>query len=137
MTVRDGFLRVLGKGRKQREVPIGVNARKMLHDYIRIAHTTEIGENHVFLGYRHEPLTVSALDQMLHRLKQRANITGIRVSAHSFRHTFAMNFLAQGGDVYVLSRLMGHESVQVTEVYLRSLRAEQARKSSKSVLDNL
>jgi len=49
----------------------------------------------------------------------------------------AINFLLQGGDVYVLSRLLGHESVQVTEVYLRAVQAIQARKTSKSVLDNM
>ena len=82
-------------------------------------------------------MTVTGLDQMLYRLGRRAKIKGVRISAHTWRHTFAINFLTQGGDVYVLSRLMGHESVQVTEVYLRAVKATQARKASKSVLDNL
>ena len=137
ITAKEGYLKVMGKGRKEREVPLGIKSRRLLHEYLKRFRPAVTDEDHAFLGHQHEPLSVNALDQMLYRLGRRAKIKGVRVSAHTWRHTFAINFLAQGGDVYVLSRLMGHESVQVTEVYLRAVQASQARKTSKSVLDNL
>lgn len=137
ITAREGYIKVMGKGRKEREVPLGMRARKSLNNYIKHFRPTLADVPHVFIGLRREPLTVSALDQMLGHLGRRAKITGIRVSCHTCRHTFAINFLLQGGDLYVLSRLLGHESVQVTEMYLRAVQAIQARKTGKSVLDNM
>jgi len=60
------------------------------------------------------------------------------VSAHTFRHTYACEYLKNGGDVYKLSRVLGHESVQITtDVYLKAFRARDARQTSASVLDAL
>ena len=57
-------------------------------------------------------------------LAAKLGITGVRVSPHTLRHTFAVNFLTSGGDIYLLSRILGHTSVKTTEVYLRSLGVE-------------
>jgi len=51
----------------------------------------------------------------------------VRVSAHTFRHTFARMFLEQGGDLYKLSRLMGHTDVKTTERYLKEFTSREAR----------
>jgi integrase/recombinase XerD len=61
---------------------------------------------------------------------QEDNATGLqtwRLSAHTFRHSFARIWLEHGGELYSLSRLLGHSSVQVTEVYLREFQSRQAR----------
>ncbi len=60
-----------------------------------------------------------------------------RVSPHTFRHGFACAYLIAGGDLYKLSRLMGHTSVKVTERYLGAIKARQARQGGYSVLDHL
>lgn len=135
---REGYIRVRGKGDKEREIPLGAKSRQLLHRWLS-QHRPRLGNDYdeVFLNYRGQLLTPNGLDQMIYELAKRANITGVRCSAHTFRHTFALNFLVQGGDVYVLSRLMGHSSVQTTEIYLRALKAKQARQTGKSVLDNL
>jgi integrase/recombinase XerD len=62
------------------------------------------------------------------KLVSRADITNIRVSAHTFRHTFAAMYLKNGGDVYKLSRLMGHSEVQITETYLKDFQSREARR---------
>lgn len=132
---KDAYIKVTGKGRREREVPLGTTSLKHLYKYIRHYRQADTVEQHVFLSRFREPLTNSGLNRMLYRLAKWAKIQDCH--AHKFRHTYAINFLLQGGDVYVLSRLMGHSSVQVTEMYLRALKAFQARLMSKSVLDNL
>lgn len=137
ITPQDGYLTVLGKGRKQREVPLGRQSRQILREYIKRYRPAAQGETHVFLSHRHAPLSTGALRTMFKTWKRRAKITGVRCSPHDCRHTYAIHFLLQGGDLYVLSRLMGHSSVTITEIYLRAVEALQARKRAKSVLDNL
>jgi site-specific recombinase XerD len=147
VTPQDAWLLVKGKRGKWREVGLGKRSRRLLHTYIHrerlatcaplVPHTLS-DMPYVFVG-RRGPLTPSGLDQLLYRLRDEAgaeHFTGVRVSAHTLRHTFATLYLAGGGDVYKLSRLMGHSSVTVTEQYLRSFRAKDARQG-KSVLDNI
>ena len=64
---------------------------------------------------------------MLYRIRGQADIEGVRVSAHTFRHSFARMWLEHGGGVYGLSRLLGQTNVQITEVYLRDFQSRQAR----------
>lgn len=136
LTTTDAYLRVTGKGRKEREVGLGNEARTALHRYIVRHRDAPEGERHVFLSRKRGPLTVSGLDQIIYRLSEWAGIEGVRCSAHTFRHTYAINYLAAGGDVYKLSRLLGHTGVGVTENYLRAFRSKDARKGL-SVLDSL
>jgi integrase/recombinase XerD len=79
------------------------------------------------LGRRGTSLTPSGLDQALYRIRGEIGLRDVRLSAHTFRHSFARVWLERGGEVYSLSRLLGHTSVQVTEVYLRDFEARQAR----------
>lgn len=132
----ESYIKIRGKGRKEREVPLGKQSRQLLRDYIKI-HRQHSDLPCVFLSHSHTQITTSALRQMFRRWARRAKITRGRCSPHDCRHTYAINFLLQGGDLYVLSRLLGHSSVAVTEVYLRAVEALQARKTAKSVLDNL
>lgn len=137
LTAHEAFIRVDGKGRKQREVGLGRQSALALHRYLA---NRRVQSPMVFLSRSKRPLTPNAIDRMLYRLRDtagRKHFQGIRVSAHTFRHSFAVHYLQQGGDVYKLSRLLGHESVATTERYLRAFRAKDARLTSKSVLDNL
>ncbi len=63
----------------------------------------------------------------MHRVTEMAGITDVPVTPHKFRHTFARTWLERGGEVYSLSRLMGHSSVKVTEIYLEDFQSRQAR----------
>jgi site-specific recombinase XerD len=136
-TPNDAWLLVRGKLQKWREVGLGKRSRQLLHRYIhRERPCTD--EPTVFLG-RRGPLTPSGLDQMLYGLRDaagREHFAGVRVSCHTLRHSFAVSYLANGGDVYKLSRLMGHSSISTTESYLRSFAAKSARQGT-SVLDSM
>ena len=61
-------------------------------------------------------------------LGRKLAIRGVRLSPHTLRHTFAVNFLQSGGDIYMLARILGHSSVRTTEVYLKSLGIEALQK---------
>ena len=65
-------------------------------------------EQRVFIDRYGQPVTPNGVEQLLVDIKNRAGITGVRVSAHTFRHTFARMYLEQGEEIYRLSRLMGH-----------------------------
>ncbi len=131
----DGYLLVrMGKGRRQREVPLGKKARLALARHLR-SHAAEA----VFPGIGSAPLTPSGVDQILYRLYDKAgrqHYQGLKLGAHLFRHTFAVRFIEAGGDVYKLSRLMGHSQITTTEGYLRAVTARQARHGSISPLDS-
>lgn len=132
----DSWLLVFGKGSKERPVGVGKDARLLLHRYLTRERKGE-QEGNVFLGIK-GPLTPSGLDQLLYRLRDLAgpeHFRGVRISAHSFRHTFAVNYLKDGGDIFKLKVLMGHTDIAVTQQYLRSFDAHDARRASASVMD--
>ena len=132
----DPYIKVYGKGRKEREVGLGKAARLALQRYInRYRPRTDLP--YVFLSRYAIQLTRSGLNTLVYRLGEWAHIEGVRCSPHTFRHTFAVTYLMKGGDVYKLSRLMGHTSVAITEVYARSMKARDARSGGRSILDNL
>ncbi len=135
----ESYIRVEGKGRRQREVGIGKQTTLALHRYLTKGRP-DSEHPFVFLSRADRPMTVNAIDRMLYRLRDvagRQHFEGIRVSAHTLRHSFAVHYMQQGGDIYKLSRLLGHENISTTERYLRAFQARDARKSSRSVLDNL
>lgn len=134
----DSWLYVHGKGNKWRAVGLGEKSRSLLHRYVHRERGVAIATwPNVFLGKR-GPLTRSGLDQLLYMLRGKAgeeHFRGVRVSAHTFRHTYAQTYLANGGEIFKLSRLLGHASVSTTEVYLRSFSSKAARQGP-SVFDN-
>jgi site-specific recombinase XerD len=133
------YVQVQGKGRKEREVGLGRKTAIAVSRYLTRGRP-ETTLPWVFLSYDRKKMTPNGIDRSMHRLRNEAgpkHFEGIRVSAHTFRHSFAVHFLEQGGDLYKLSRLMGHESVTTTARYLRAFQARAARLGSRSVLDNL
>ena len=110
----NGYVKVMGKGRKGRIVPIGNSVREALEEYIRIRPETKY--KNIFLSIRETPLTRDGIIQMMKRMKNEIP----RLHAHLLRHTFATNFLVHGlGDVYELSRILGHSDIKTTEGYLQ------------------
>lgn len=160
---RDAYVKVLGKGQKWGEVGLGERSRKCVAKYIRTfreptiedelkqAHPhlndqqikqllkQELPQKVVFMNRYANPLKPNGLYQIFDRLGKWAGISSdeVRCSPHTCRHTFAVNFMRQGGDIYTLSKLMRHSSVKVTEDYLKSLKQSEARRGQKSVLDNM
>jgi site-specific recombinase XerD len=116
----EAYIQVEGKGRRQREIGIGKQTTLALHRYLTKGRP-DSEHPFVFLSRADRPMTVNAIDRMLYRLRDvagRKHFEGIRVSAHTLRHSFAVHYMQQGGGIYKLSRLLGHENISTTERYL-------------------
>jgi integrase/recombinase XerC/integrase/recombinase XerD len=114
------YITVVGKGRKGRIIPLGVKVRRGLLSYIHKRRRADAArdDEYLFLNRKREPITAAGIVLMIRRIKKEAGIP--RLHAHLFRHTFATNFLVYGlGDVYELSRLLGHSELKTTDGYLQ------------------
>jgi site-specific recombinase XerD len=116
-----GSIRIrVAKGNRERIVPIGSLVQKVLWKYIHSGRPEPLtGQvTGLFLSDRGLPFTRSGIQQLLRRCGKRAGITSTRVSPHTFRHTFAKNYLLNGGDIFSLQRILGHSSLASVRVYL-------------------
>jgi integrase/recombinase XerD len=118
--LQDDFIRVLGKGSKERLVPIGSDAKKYLQQYLQHirVHTLPVAkaQDTVFLNQRGAGLSrVMAF----YIVRDTAALAGIakQVHPHTLRHSFATHLLEGGADLRVIQELLGHESVVTTEIY--------------------
>ncbi|MTI21656.1 site-specific tyrosine recombinase XerD [Fulvivirga sp. RKSG066] len=115
-----GFLRVVGKGNKERLVPIGKDAMKHLKIYIeevRVHLDIKDGhENYAFLNRRGRQLTRVMIFTIIKNL---AKAIGMKknVSPHTFRHSFATHLIEGGADLRAVQEMLGHESITTTEIY--------------------
>ena len=136
--VREGYIKVMGKGRKERHVPIGTSVKKALVRYIN-AWRPEPGEetiDELILSVDGFPLTYDGLAQVIKRLGRRVGVP--RLHAHLFRHTFAVCYLMNGGDVMTLRLMLGHTTLDVTQVYMHLAESHVQMQHSKfSPVDRL
>lgn len=115
----DGAVRVLGKGGKEREVPIGRHARDALGAYLARARPALAGPRSrgaLFLNARGGRLTRQSCARLLAGYAKGTGLGG-RVTLHGLRHSFATHLLEGGADVRVVQELLGHASVATTQVY--------------------
>ncbi len=121
-----GFLRVIGKGNKERLVPIGTSALKYLNIYleeIRCHVTIQPGfENFIFLNRRGKSLSRVMVFTIIKKLTIAAGISK-KVSPHTFRHSFATHLVEGGADLRAVQDMLGHESITTTEIYTHLDRA--------------
>lgn len=109
-------LKVMGKGKKERIVPIGQNTKKAIMRYLA-TFRGETDSPFVFLADDGSPLSYNALRLMIERLAKRSGVE--RMHPHLLRHTFACSFLMAGGDLMSLKKILGHTSIEITQVYLK------------------
>ena len=115
-------VKVRGKGGKYRLVPLSIEMRKTLYRYASKHSAPEID---VWKTRNGTSVTVRNFERDLKVIGRQVGITGVRFSPHTLRHTFAVSYLRNGGNLYYLSRLLGHSSVKTTEVYLHSVGVDE------------
>lgn len=116
----EGFVRVIGKGDKERLVPIGSAAIKFINIYlneIRVhINIQKDDEDTLFLNRRGKKLTRVMIFTIVKRLVEKAGIDKV-ISPHSFRHSFATHLVEGGADLRAVQEMLGHESITTTEIY--------------------
>ncbi len=117
----EGFIRVIGKGNKQRFVPINLQTHKYISlyiDTIRIHLEIQKGfEDTVFLNRRGKSLTRVMIYTIIKNLAIKVGIRK-KISPHTFRHSFATHLLERGADLRAIQQMLGHESITTTEIYM-------------------
>lgn len=103
-----------GKGRKPRTVYMSARLQQHLHRFIE-RQRPNVASEFVFLGREGQPWTEWGVRSLCARLSR---LTGLRVHAHAFRHTFATDYLRRGGDVHRLQRILGHTTINMSLRYV-------------------
>jgi len=116
----EGFIKVTGKGDKQRFVPIGSSTQNYINIWIAIRNHIAIQPNSkdvLFLNFKGKKLTRAMVFTII---KQLVKKTGLEktVSPHTFRHSFATHLLENGADLRAIQMMLGHESITTTEIYM-------------------
>jgi site-specific recombinase XerD len=123
--IDDGYLKVMGKGSKERVVPIGGLAQKMLWRYVihfRPEPLTE-ADSYLFLAADGKPVSSNAVKLLLRRWGKKAGVP--RLHAHLCRHTYATNFLIHNcGDVFRLQQILGHSTLEMVRRYVHFASAQ-------------
>ncbi len=119
VNLRQGIARVVGKGEKERLVPMGETCIEWLGRYIEGARSVLMKGSHspyLFITRRGEPMTRQGFWHIVKRYAKQAGIDKA-LSPHTLRHAFATHLLNHGADLRVLQLLLGHSSVSTTQIY--------------------
>lgn len=116
----EGFIKVTGKGDKQRLVPIGATTQKYIEIYrkeVRVHQKIQsLAKDTLFLNQHGKPLTRAMIFTIVKRLAEKAGVHKT-ISPHTFRHSFATHLLENGADLRAIQQMLGHESITTTEIY--------------------
>ena len=115
---KEGFVRVIGKGNKERLVPIGEMAVEAINSYMDVRPNPDDAVSSDILFLNRFGRSLSRVS-MFNMIKRQAVAAGIRkeISPHTFRHSFATHLLEHGADLRMLQEMLGHESISTTEIY--------------------
>lgn len=116
----EGFIKVTGKGDKQRFVPIGPTTQKFIQIWTSIRQHITVQPNSkdiLFLNYKGSKLTRAMIFTIIKSLVEKSGLNKT-VSPHTFRHSFATHLLENGADLRAIQMMLGHESITTTEIYM-------------------
>jgi len=119
LDLEEGFIRVVGKGNKQRLVPVGGRAREAVQRYLDAARPALVGKKtggEIFLSVRGRKLTNQRIWQLLVALGKRAGLEK-EVHPHMLRHSFATHLLGGGADLRIIQEMLGHADISTTQIY--------------------
>ncbi|MDM8000825.1 MAG: tyrosine-type recombinase/integrase [Dehalococcoidia bacterium] len=119
--LESGFLKVIGKTRRERLVPFGKRLTKALLKYQNRHRPDPLGNDHFFLTLEGRPLNENRVERIVRGYGVKA---GIRVWPHLLRHTFALLYIRNGGDPVTLQKILGHRTLAMTIRYLNMIGAD-------------
>ena len=113
----EGFVKVMGKGRKERLVPFGEGAESWLRSWLALRPGLKPKGGELFLGRRGEALTRQHLWRLIKRYAAKAGVDPEAVSPHVLRHAFATHLLDHGADLRAVQAMLGHADISTTQIY--------------------
>jgi len=118
LNLQDGYIKITGKGDKERIVPIGKFVQMELLHYIERVRPKAYGSDcdKLFLSQGGKPMTLNTVKMVFSRLAESSGVN--RLHAHLCRHTFAVNYLLNGGDIFSLREILGHTTLAMVSHYL-------------------
>lgn len=116
VNIKQGVIRVLGKGQKERLVPVGEHALAWLLRYLEEGRDKLQSTHVLFPGRSQDPMTRQTFWHRIKRYGQQAGIT-VHLSPHTLRHAFATHLINHGADLRVVQLLLGHSSLSTTQIY--------------------
>jgi integrase/recombinase XerD len=136
--LEEKILTVKGKGGMRRVVPFGDRSLINLVKYLNKRNKLFGNEGVLFLTKFGGPLTRRMTNKIIERIGNKARIENVRLSAHTFRHTFAQNWLMNGGDIFSLQKILGHRTLAMVRNYVNiTFKDIQSQHSKFSPGDNL
>ncbi len=136
INLKEGYIKVMGKGAKERTVPIQSKFVKALKIYLH--HRGSLVTDTLFVTLNNKPLKVRSIQEQLKNISAKAGITQMRTSPHIWRHTFARKYIVNGGDVFSLKRIMGHSDWHMVHHYTNLFSSDVAKQHEKfSPLQNM
>jgi site-specific recombinase XerD len=124
-------LTVMGKGRKERAVPFSATTCEALLAYSRLRRELGVGSPKFFVGRTGNGLERTKIRRIILRHGARARITGVRMSPHTLRHTFAFFYIRNGGDAFSLQEILGHNTLEMARIYVNLARRDVAEQHKK------
>lgn len=124
------IIRIIGKGDKERLIPIGKKLKLLLKRYVSARNEYLKQEcknktcNAFFISRYGEKLKLSGANSIFQTLKKNLGLSGKRYSAHIWRHTFAKSYLLNGGDLFTLQEMLGHADIETTKIYINLTKQE-------------
>ena len=129
------YITVVGKGEKQRIIPLTKSLRRCLKRYLAVR--KESNYPNLFITRDGGKMTDGCLREIFRTMRSELNMSGNRFSPHTIRHTFAKLFLLNGGDLFALQKILGHEDITTTRMYVEYTEKEVSTQMDKcSPLEN-
>jgi site-specific recombinase XerD len=119
----DNSIEIWGKGSKQRKIYMTSTLRKIIVEYLKMRKVYSVEHKlnkcpYLMIGIMGERLSAGYISDIYERLAKEENIKGVRLSPHTFRHTYAKSFLLNGGDLFSLQTILGHSDIGTTRKYV-------------------
>lgn len=129
VSIEDSYVRVFGKNQTYRHIPLSSTMKKALAKYLTVRGDSP--SEHLFVSQDDTPLSKRGVQDRLTKYGKLAGIENVRVSPHTFRHTFATNYVKSGGDIFVLQTILGHSTLEMVRKYVRLYSPDLQRDHSK------
>lgn len=116
-SIKDNKVTITGKGNKQRVVPLNEKSINIIQEYLN--YRLESNTNALFTNRQGNKMSIITIWNLVKNAMERAGIDTTKYHTHSFRHTFATNFLLQGADIIEVQEMLGHEDIKTTRRYAK------------------